>query len=94
MTSTVSWVRARSGAENQMKVTLVTAPVTPASISAARRWNFACHAAPTAATPPIDHNPTKIGDSGISGRSPAPMPRHSVQPPANSATTTTAMIWR
>ena len=37
MTSTVSWVSARSGAENQMNVTLVMAPVTPASISAARR---------------------------------------------------------
>ena len=52
ITSTVSWVSARSGAENQMNVTQLTAPAVPASMSAARRWNFACQAAPTAATPP------------------------------------------
>ena len=47
--STVSCVRARSGAENQTKVAQVTRPAPPDSVRAASRWYFACQAAPTGA---------------------------------------------
>ena len=69
-TSTASWVRARSGAENQAKVMHSTSPTTPSMVSAARRWNLACQAAPTAQKAPMTHSSTNSGVAGTRSRSP------------------------
>ena len=61
MISTSSWVTARSGAENQTKVTQVTTPAPPSSARAAKRWYFACQAAPMAQAAPASQTSAKTG---------------------------------
>ena len=69
-TSTTSWVRARSGAENQTKVTQVIRPQTLTMVRAARRWYLACQAAPRAQAMASSQKVTKTMEPGIFGRSP------------------------
>ena len=87
--STTSWVSAKSGAENQMKVMQQTSPAPDASINAASRWNLACHAAPSAQTMPMNHVIANIGENGSNSR--PPRTTGVCQSAAPAATTAKAM---
>ncbi|MNE23480.1 hypothetical protein D3C80_1167360 [compost metagenome] len=88
-TSTASWVRARSGAENQTKVMQVIRPQTLTMVRAASRWYLACQAAPRAQAIAISQSVTNTPEPGIFGRSPQLRPLCSIgSRPARNATST------
>ena len=73
-TSTESCVSAKSGAENQTKVSAVLKPVPPKNSRAAKRWNLAWWAAPMAQAAPTNQTSANSQLGSKRGRLPQPKP--------------------